>query len=66
MVGFRTYGGGVQSPKPKSDIQSPECAYGRAGGFAGLGRRPKFYYFFGGFIWDFVPNYGGGPKSQTF
>ena len=46
MVGFRTYGGGVQSPKPKSDIQSPECAYGRAGGFAGLGRRPKFYYFF--------------------
>ena len=29
-VGFRTYGGGFrfQSPKPKSDILSPKCAYG--------------------------------------
>ena len=25
-VGFRTYGGGVQSPKPKSDILSLKCA----------------------------------------
>ena len=27
-IGLRTYGGGsrLQSPKPKSDIQSPKCA----------------------------------------
>ena len=28
-IGLRTYGGGskLQSPKPKSDIQSPKCAW---------------------------------------
>ena len=33
---------GVQSPKPKSDIQSPKCAYG--GGVISLGLSPKFYH----------------------
>ena len=40
----------VQSPKPKSDIQSPKCAYAYTwgGGVTGLGLSPKFY-FLGGF-----------------
>ena len=32
----------------KSDNKSPKCTYG-GGGVAGLGVRPKFYHFFGGF-----------------
>ena len=35
---------GVQSPKPKSDIQSAKCAWG--GGFTGLGLSPKIYLSF--------------------
>ena len=33
-IGLRTYGGGakLQSPKPKSDIQSPKCASLSKGG----------------------------------
>ena len=41
-IQFQDLRRGVQSPKPKSDIWCPKCAYG---GVTGLGLSPKKYQF---------------------